>query len=149
MSKIREFVWVFKSKMAAVLPQHYLNCKYVFRMDVETKMLMHVTDSYWDLLPLEVCKLILLMKRTQEQIDEEKKRVMEKLGEEIVMYKKLKDKWALGHVKCVVKKQVFFSTYIVIMGCYFDREDCAERERFLGFDFRGAMQRINHVKSFM
>ena len=119
-------------------------------MDVETKMkLLHVTDSYWDLLPSEVRKLILLMKRTQEQIDEEKKRVMEKLGKEIVMYKKLKDKWALGHVKCVVKKQVFFSTSIVIMGCYFDREDGVKRERFLGFDFKGAMQRLNHVKSFM
>ena len=74
---------------------------------------------------------------------------MKELSKEIVLYKKLKDKWALGHVRCVVKKQVFFSTYIEIMGCYFDFEDNVKRERFLGYDFKSALQRINHVKSFM
>ena len=64
------------------------------------------------------------------------------------MYHELKEKWALGHVKCIVKDS-FFKPYIVIKGCYVDEEDNVNRERFLGFDFKTAIQRVNHVKSFI
>ena len=121
-----------------------------FRMDVKTKVkLMHVMESYWIMLPPELQDFILLLKKNQEMFDEEKKKRMEGLSKEIVMYKELKEKWALGHIRCVVKKQVFFSKYIVIMGNYVDREDNVKRERFLGYDFPNAIRRINHVKSFM
>ena len=60
---------------------------------------------------------------------------MKDLADEIVKYKELKEKWALGHIRCVVKKRVFFSTYIEIMGCYVDEEN-VNRARFLGHDFR-------------
>ena len=119
-------------------------------MDVKTKVkLMHVMESYWDMLPPEVHELILLLKTNQEMLDQEKERIMKELGKEIVFYKELKDKWALGHIRCVVKKQIFFSKYICIMGSYVDREDNVRRERFLGYDFPNAIRRINHVKSFM
>ena len=119
-------------------------------MDVKTKVeLMNVMDSYWNMLPPELQDFILLLKRNQERIDEENKERMREVCDEIVMYKELKDEWALGHIRCVVKRKIFFERYIVIMGCYLDREDHVKRERFLGFDFKSASQRINHVKSFM
>ena len=119
-------------------------------MDVKTKVeLMYVMDSYWSMLPPELQDFILLLKRNQEMLDQEKERRMKELGKEIKLYKELKDKWALGHIRCVVKRKIFFERYIVIMGCYLDREDHVKRERFLGYDFKSALQRINHVKSFM
>ena len=119
-------------------------------MNVKTKIeLMNVMEIYWDLLPPEVHDFILLLKRNQEQIDFEKKKRMKALCKDIIMYKELKEKWALGHIKCVVKKTGFFKPYVNIMGCYFDREDRVNRRRFLGYDFKSALQRVNHVKSFM
>ena len=119
-------------------------------MDVKTKVeLMNVMDSYWNMLPPELQDFILLLKRNQERIEEENKERMREVCDEIVMYKELKDKWALGHIRCVVKKKIFCQRYTEIMGCYLDREDHVKRERFLGFDFKSASQRINHVKSFM
>ena len=35
------------------------------------------------------------------------------------------------------------------MGSYFDRVERVKGERFLGYDFESALQRLNHVKSFM
>ena len=85
-------------------------------MDVKTKIkLMHVMDSYWYMLPPELHEFILLLKRNQEMFDEEKKRKMERLGQDIVLYKELKDKWALGHIRCIVKKRTNEQT---IVGCY-------------------------------
>ena len=110
---------------------------------------MLVMDSYWDMLPPELHEIILLLKRNQDMIDLEKEKRMKELGQEIVLYKELKDKWALSHIRCVVKKTVFFKTYIEIMGSYVDFEDRVKRERFLGYDFKSALQRLNHVKSFM
>ena len=74
-------------------------------MNVKTKLkLMKVMDNYWDMLPPELHDFILMLKRKQELIDEEKKKRMEDLADEIVKYKELKEKWALGHIRCVVKK---------------------------------------------
>ena len=115
-------------------------------MNVKEKMkLMLVMDSYWDMLPPELHDFILMLKRNQELIDQEKEKRMKELGKEIVMYK---EKWALGHIKCVVKKTVFFKSFIEIMGCYVDEEN-VKRTRFLGYNFKSALQRVNHVKSFM
>ena len=72
-------------------------------MDVNRKMkLMNVMDSYWDMLPPEMHELILTYKRNQELLDQEKEKRMKELSKEIVLYKELRDKWALGHVRCVV-----------------------------------------------
>ena len=73
-------------------------------MNVKTKVkLMNVMDSYWDLLPPEIHETILMYKRNQDLIDEEKHKKMKELGKEIMLYKELKEKWALGHIRCVVK----------------------------------------------
>ena len=78
-------------------------------MNVETKMrLMLVMDSYWDMLPPEMHELILLYKRNQEMFDQEKEKRMKELSKEIELYKELKDRWALGHIKCIVKKTSLF-----------------------------------------
>ena len=43
-------------------------------MNVKTKIeLMYVMESYWDMLPSEVHEIIMVYKRSQELIDEEKK----------------------------------------------------------------------------
>ena len=124
------------------------------RMNVEKKMkLMNVMESYWDMLPPEVHEVILAYKRSQEWIDEENKDRMSDLCMELVKYGELKRKWEIGHVKCITKKKknICFTCYkhhLIIMGCHLDLENIP-RERFLGFNFREALQRVNHVKSFL
>ena len=119
------------------------------RMNVKTKIkLMHVFESYWDMLPLEVQGYVIAPKRSQECIDEERKDEMKDLCMEIVKYGELKRKWDMGHVKCIVKKEMCFSCYkyhLRIIGCYVDEENIP-RERFLGWVFREALQSVNHVK---
>ena len=110
---------------------------------------MLVMDNYWDMLPPELHELIIAYKIGQEYIDEKRERMMRDLCHEIMKYGELKRKWEIGHVKCIVKKDSFFKPYIVIKGCYVDEEDDVNRERFLGFDFKTALQRVNHVKSFI
>ena len=110
-------------------------------------MLSNVMDSYWNMLPPELQDFILLLKRNQEVFEEEKKRVMEKLGKEIVLYKELKDKWALGHIRCVVKPS-WQRPVMSIYGNYVDLEG-VNRKKFIAFSFERALQRVNHVKSFL
>ena len=121
-------------------------------MNVKKKIeLMNVMESYWDMLPPEVHELILAYKRSQEWIDEEKKDRMKDSSMEIVKYGELKRKWNIGHVKCIVKKNMCFTCYkhhLIIVGCLVDLEN-VRRENFLGFNFREALQRVNHVKSFL
>ena len=119
-------------------------------MNVRKKMkLSHVFESYWDMLPPEIHDFILLLKSNQELIDEEKKRRMRELSKEIILYKKLKDEWALGHVRCVVEcYKCCYQPCMRIYGCYVNEEN-VKRERFLGISFTGALQRLDHIKSLM
>ena len=71
-------------------------------MNVKDKI--QLMKSYWNMLPPELHDFILMLKRNQELMDEEKKERMKELGKEIIIYKELKEKWALGHIKCVVQK---------------------------------------------
>ena len=85
--------------------------------------LMNVMDSYWDLLPPEIHETILMSKRNQELIDEEKKEKMNDLCHGIKKYGELKRKWEIGHVRCIVKNEICFACYkhhLKIMGCYVD-----------------------------
>ena len=117
---------------------------------------MKVMESYWTLLPPEIHQLILSMKRDQEIFEEERKRNLEAVGREIMLYHELKEKWALGHVRCVVKRtEIPFRPRIkmsvptmYIYGHHVDLED-VKRKKFLGFDFESALQRVDHVKSFL
>ena len=126
-------------------------------MDVKKKIeLMKVMESYWTLLPPEIHQLILSMKRDQEIFEEERKRNLEAVGREIMLYHELKEKWALGHVRCVVKRtEILFRPRIKmsipsmsIYGHHVDLEG-VKRKKFLGFSFESALQRVNHVKSFL
>ena len=121
-------------------------------MDVKTKIkLMNVMDSYWDLLPPEIHETIMMYKRNQEQIDEEKKERMREVCDEIVMYGRVKEKWGIGHVKCYIKKGPCFacdSYHVRVVGCYVNVEN-VEREAFLAYNLKKALQRVNHVKSFL
>ena len=50
-------------------------------MDVNKKIkLMLIMDSYWDMLPPEIHELILLYKRNQEMLHQEKEKRMRDLG---------------------------------------------------------------------
>ena len=120
-------------------------------MDVKKKIkLMNVMESYWDMLPPELQDFILLLRKNQELFDEEKEKRMKDLSKEIVMYGRVKEKWGIGHVKCYVKKESCFNCdrhHVIVVGCYVDVEN-VEREAFLAFDLKIALQRVNHVKSF-
>ena len=119
-------------------------------MNVETKMkLMLVMESYWDVLPPELHDYILMLKRNQEMFDLYKEKRMEKLGQDIKLYKVLKDKWALGHIRCTIPCCRFcHDPCMSIYGYYMDEEN-VKRTIFLGNNFKRALQRLNHVKSFI
>ena len=94
-----------------------------------------------------------VIKKNQETFEEERERKLKAVGKEIVMYHELKEKWAVGHVRCVVKcsfRPRFYMSIpgMYIYGHYVDLED-VKRKRFLAFSFERALQRVNHVKSFM
>ena len=111
--------------------------------------LMLVMESYWDVLPPELHDYILMLKRNQEMFDLYKEKRMEKLGEDIKLYKELKEKWALGHIRCTVTCfKCCHEPCMRIYGYYVDEEN-VKRERFLGNNFKRALQPLNHVKSFM
>ena len=111
--------------------------------------LMNVMDSYWDMLPPELHEMILLLKRNQEMFEMEKEERMKQLGEDIKLYKELKDKWALGHISCHIRCcRSCPDPDMSIYGFYVDEEN-VKRRRFLGLNFKSALQRVNHVKSFI
>ena len=112
--------------------------------------LTHVFEGYWDMLPPEVHEIIMTYKRSQELIDEEKKERMREVCDEIVIYGQVKEKWGIGHVKVYVKKRRCFACddyHMRVVGCYVDVEN-VEREAFLVYNLKKALQRVDHVKSF-
>ena len=121
-------------------------------MNVRKKVkLTRVFESYWDMLPPELHEIIIAYKRGQERIDEERKERMKDLCDEIKKYGDLKRKWEIGHIKCIVKKEMCFNCYrhhLKIMGCYEDEEKIP-KERFLGYNFTFALERVDRVKSFL
>ena len=119
-------------------------------MNVRKKLkLSHVFESYWDMLPLELHEMIMAYKRGQEEIDQERKERMRELCEEIRKYGVLKRKWAIGHIKCIVKKPMCFiccTYHMKIMGCY-EGEEKIPKETFLGYGYKMALNRVDIVKS--
>ena len=63
-------------------------------------------ESYWDMLPPEIQEYIIQLKIAQEEIDAERKEMMNRLCQEIQYYARLKERWGLGHVKCTLLKGV-------------------------------------------
>ena len=113
--------------------------------------LARVFESYLDMVPPELHEIIIAYKRGQECIDKERKERMKDLCNEIKRYGELKRKWEIGHIKCIVQKEMCFNCYrhhLKIMGCYED-ENKIPKERFLGFNFTFALARVGRVKSYL
>ena len=122
------------------------------RMNVKKKMeLSHVMESYWDMLPNEIQDYIVQLKISQEKIDEKMKEKLARLYQEKKDYQQLHAMWALGpieverHEKCSVCHQHHMRA---VHGFYLDEYHVMQKI-FLGFDFKQAMSRVNHVKSFL
>ena len=118
------------------------------RMDVKKKFeLSHVMESYWDMLPKEIQDYIVEFKTSQEKIDEK----FERLCKEKKDFQLLHAMWAIGpikverHDKCTVCHHQHMRA---VYGCYVD-ENNIKQEIFLGFDYKQAMSRVYHVKSFL
>ena len=122
------------------------------RMDVKKKLeLSHVMESYWDMLPKEIKDYIVQLKINQEKIDEKMKEKLARLCKEKKDFQQLHAMWARGpikverHDKCTICHHQHMRA---VHGCYID-ENKNMQEIFLGFDFKQAMSRVNHVKSFL
>ena len=118
------------------------------RMDVKTKLeLSFVFESYWEMLPNEIQQYIMSLKMSQEKIDEK----MARLCKEKKDFKRLHAMWARGPIKvqrhdeCTICHEHHMRG---VYGCYVD-ENNVMQEIFLGFDHKQALQRVNHVKSFL
>jgi len=117
-------------------------------MDVKKKLaLLEVTDSYWDMLPEQVQMYIVKLKIKQEYLDQLKREQWKKVFKEIEQYGKLKETWALGPIR-FDRCNCGYGNVIGIWG-YFPDECNVERKRYLGIDFKQALERVNHVKSFL
>ena len=114
-------------------------------MDVMTKVsLMHVYESYWDMLPPEIQEYIWRLKIAQMYIDAERKDMMKRLCREIEMYARVKEKWGLGHVKCVPIEPVCTECgrYHLHVYAYYSKT----QYRYLGFNIDDALEQIDYVK---
>ena len=112
---------------------------------------MKDTDSYWDMLPEELQMYIVKLKLKQEYWDQLRREQWKKVCKDIEQYGELKAAWALGPIRfykcgyCLPRKNCLMSGF---WGYY--RDECnAQRKRFLGRDFEQALERVNHVKSFL
>ena len=120
-------------------------------MNVRKKMkLSHTFESYWDILPPALHELIMAYKKGQEEIDEERKKRMKELCREVEKYGELKRRWGIGHVKCIKPHgevcYICDRYHVKVVGYYEDQEG-VRRERFLGYNFKMALDRVDIVKS--
>ena len=120
-------------------------------MNLKTKIaLSQQVESYWDLLPWHIASKILNLKQIQEHLEQVEKEKRKKLFDEIRQFHTLKTKWGLGwvfckpllipcaHVECQCK---WYGKYVNLEG--------RMRRAFLAFNLDQALQRCNHVKSFI
>ena len=117
-------------------------------MDVMTKVcLMRVYKSYWDMLPLEIQEYIWKLKIAQMYIDAERKDRMNRLCREIETYALLKERWGLGHVKCVPNDHACSDCgryHLKVYGFY-----TKTHYRYLGINVSHALTNVNYVKSLL
>ena len=112
---------------------------------------MKDTDSYWDMLPEEVQMYIVKLKLKQEYWDALKREQWKKVCEEIEQYVELKATWGLGSIRFYTCQYCVPRNQCVMRGWWaYYRDECnAKKKRFLGRDFKEALGRVNHVKSFL
>ena len=125
------------------------------RLDVQRKLLlMKLYESYWLMLPYELQEYILVYKINQEVIEERKKERSVMLCNEIVKRHQLKEAWGLGPIRCrILKCKQCTEDALGILGfrlcgVYTDLSN-VKKVVFLGYNIPAALQRVNHVKSFL
>ena len=124
------------------------------RMDVKRKLLLLESyESYWLMLPSEIQEYILVFKRSQDVIQQRKEYQAAQICHEIAQYYKLKVSWGLGPIcckvfKCRCNRQCKDDVHLRICGVYYDVVN-VKNIVFLGHSLSGALQRVNHVKSFL
>ena len=125
------------------------------RLDVQRKMmLLKLYESYWLMLPYELQEYILVYKINQEVIEERKKERTVMLCNEIVKRHQLKEAWGLGPIRCrILKCKQCTEDALGILGfrlcgVYTDLSN-VKKVVFLGYNIPAALQRVNHVKSFL
>ena len=125
------------------------------RMDVKTKlMLLNTYESYWLMLPSEIQEYIMIFKTSQDVIQHRKDYQTALICHEIAQYYKLKAVWGLGPICCKVFKckcacyKCEDAVHIRICGTNYDVGN-VKNVVFLGHTMSGALQRVNHVKSFL
>ena len=129
------------------------------RLDVQRKMmLLKLYESYWLMLPYELQEYILVYKINQEVIEERKKERSVMLCKEIVKRHQLKEAWGLGPIRCRILKckqctegalgKIPPHFKFKFCGVYTDLSN-VKKAVFLGHSMSGALQRVNHVKSFL
>ena len=129
------------------------------RMDVMTKVsLMRAYESYWDMLPLELQEYIWKLKIAQMYIDAERKDMMNRLCREIETYALLKERWGLGHVKCVPDDDACSDCERYHLKVYGYYTECLvtihnvhyhTHYRYLGFNVNHALMQVPYVKSLL
>ena len=125
------------------------------RLDVQRKMmLLKLYESYWLMLPYELQEYILVYKINQEVNEERKKERSVMLCDEIVKRHQLKEAWGLGPIRCrIIKCKQCTEDALGILGfrlcgVYTDLSN-VKKVVFLGYNIPAALQRVNHVKSFL
>ena len=117
-------------------------------------MLLKLYESYWLMLPYELQEYILVYKINQEVIEERKKERSVMLCNEIVKRHQLKEAWGLGPIRCrIIKCKQCTEDALGILGfrlcgVYTDLSN-VKKVVFLGYNIPAALQRVNHVKSFL
>ena len=113
---------------------------------------MKLYETYWDVLPPEIQDYVFAFKLSQEYLDEVRAKLIFNLRVEITMYGELKQKWGIGHIRCISPFNICnvckerHSTRI--MACYVD-ECNVKQEYLLGYRFPEAMRRVSTIKSFL
>ena len=110
----------------------------------------HTLESYWDMLPPEIKEIILEYKESQEAIDKRKiKKRMKNLCREVKKYGELKRRWGIGHVKCTESHgevcHICDRYHVKIVGYHEDQEG-VQKEQFLGYNFKMALDQVDIVK---
>ena len=108
-------------------------------------------DSYWDLLPPEMQAYILALKESQERIDKEReKKLMIRLCWEIKTYAKIKEKWGVGHVRCVPRKKPCWlcgKHRVNVYGHVVNDVHNVEKKYFLATGLKRALGMIDLIKA--
>ena len=128
-------------------------------MEVKRKLsLLKLYGSYWLMLPPEIQEYIVVFKISQDVIEQRKAELAVMLCKEIVKRHQLKEAWGLGPIRCRILKckqctegalgKIPPHFKFKFCGVYTDLSN-VKKAVFLGHSMSGALQRVNHVKSFL